>query len=488
MRIIFTLCFFVYSFDGVAKKCTETDIRNAVNSKKTFDFDAENCSDDIIYISKGIALNGGVVIDGRNKMRLSWKGEGSQCDEIPRGDAYATFYTNGNKNVIKNLTILLSPEGIHLGKGKDNIVDGVTFERICEDAITNGNKQTSSATGSIIRNSVFKNGPDKAIQCNGGSMTVQNSVFRDIPRAIGACTYKADPGNHVAKECPIVCNIKAYNNKVYGCRGYGFRGAGYLQKKKQGTLTAIGNHFEGCKTPIMSSQYGYVYAEDNTAKGSCDQFANTEQNGRGDMCGNDTSACKRNFKGSFKNRCIAQNPVPSPEPPPSENPGEGSVLYSGQGVGGTEKDMSRSEQEKLACSRAEDRALVNARSRCSSEGKIVEQSSSCDSCKSTSKGVSCNGSAKVTCDYSGGEAAPSPEPRPEPEKPSFQTFSADGKGGTTKGDKSKACDLAKGRALDAAEGKCSGNVVSKTTSSCSYKKRSSKNYTAYTSASVKCEI
>jgi hypothetical protein len=383
-----------------AKRCTESDIRNALNSKNRFDFNAENCTDEIIYIRKGIELKGGKTIDGQNRMRLSWKGTGEKCDEIPRGPEFATFYTTGNNNVIKNLTILLSPEGIHLSRGRNNLVDNVRFERICEDAITNGNKKSTSATDSIIRNSTFLNAPDKAIQCNGGSMTVQNSVFRNVPRAIGACTYKADPGNHVAKECPQVCHIKAYDNKVYGCRGYGMRGAGYLQGKKQGTLTAVGNYFENCGTPLMSSQYGYIYAEDNTTKGSCSQFANTEQNGSGDICSNNISSCKKEYSGNIKKRCLAQNPAPpstpsNPTPAPSQ---PNTAVYKGEGTGGSQiTNISSAEREKLACSRAKDRALVNARAQCS--GQVTKQSTdNCSKrCTHSGKSVTCNSTATIEC-------------------------------------------------------------------------------------------
>lgn len=484
-----------FCLNAESKTCTESTIRDALSKKKKFDFDAEGCSDEIIYVRSGIKLSGSMTIDGKNKMRLSWKGDGSQCDEKPRGDSYATFYTAGNNNVMKNFTILLSPEGIHLGTGKNNVVDNVTFERICEDAITNGNKGSSSATGSVIKNSRFYNGPDKAIQCNGGSVTVQNSVFKNIPRSIGACSYKADPGNHAAKECPTVCHIKAYDNKVYGCRGYAFRGAGYLQKKKEGTLTAIGNYFEGCSKPIMASQYGYVYAEDNTAAGKCDAFANTEEHGRGDICSNNTSSCKKEYQGDIAKRCLKQDPPPSNEPP-SRDPSSDIVEYTADGKGGTNQKMSRSEQEKLACSRAKDRALVSARARCDG-GKVIGQST--DECKnrcktSSSGGVTCEATASITCNYGDEDVSvpsnptPEPEPEPEPTPPTYhdRTVSAEGKGGTTKGDKSAACDRAQERAIAAAKNKCAGEEINAKASSCSYDKKSSKEYVARSTATLTC--
>jgi hypothetical protein len=402
MKTILTLVALLMAAPALAKDCTESTIREAIKAKKRFDFVEEGCSDKVVYISKGIGLGGGVTIDGRGKLKLSWKGPGSQCDEIPRGDDFATFFTTGSKNVIKNLTILLSPEGIQLSKGSDNVVDGVTFERICEDAITNGNKKSTSATGSIIRNSVFKNAPDKAIQCNGGSVTVQNSEFRNVERAIGACTYKADGANHGAKECPTVCHIKAYNNRVYGCDGgYAFRGAGYLQGKKQGTLTALNNTFYNCKVPLVAAQYGYIYAEDNVSQGGCEAVARTEQSGTGHVCEN--KGCNKPGQGSITTKCIAQDDVPSPSPTPSPqpptSPGKRTEDYSAQGTGGTTQNLSVSERNKLACSRASDRALVNARQFCT--GKVIGQKTDncADTCRTTDGNTSCTATATVTCEY-----------------------------------------------------------------------------------------
>ncbi len=293
---------FVFALESFAKDCTESHIRSALSSKKKFDFDAEGCSSATVYVTKGIALSSGMTVDGKGKLKLSWKGSLAKCDEIPRGDEAATFYTTGNNNVIKNLTILLSPEGIHVSKGNNNTIDGVRFERICEDAITNGNKSASSAKGTVIKNSYFKNAPDKAIQCNGGTLTVDNSEFRSVPRSIAGCTYKADGSNHGAKECPQPCTITARNNKVYGCSGgYGMRASGYLQKKKKGYLNAYNNYFKDCKTPFIASQYGHIYAENNTSEGSCSQFAKTEQNSTGEVCNN--RGCSSEYSGNVVRKC-----------------------------------------------------------------------------------------------------------------------------------------------------------------------------------------
>lgn len=379
-----------------AKDCTESHIRSAISSKKKFDFDAEGCSDAVVKVSKGISLGGGITIDGRNRMKITWSGSGFKCDEIPRGDEAAVFYTAGNGNTIKNLTILKSPEGIHISKGKNNVVDNVTFELICEDAITNGNKTSASATGTIIRNSLLKNGPDKAIQCNGGSVTVENTEFRNIPRAFAACTYKADGANHGAKECPIPCNMQAYNNKVYGCNGgYGMRGAGYLQGKKQGKLTAVGNYFKDCKNPFMAAQYGFVYAEDNVSEGRCDAWVKTEEKGSGQVCNN--KGCSSEGGSGVERKCASVTPGPGPTPNPEPNPQpqpdpvEKIVEYKFTGKGGT-----KSGNHANACTLAQTRGIDGAKAQCS--GTVVKSSAEACSCvKKNSQESTCEAEGFASC-------------------------------------------------------------------------------------------
>ncbi len=296
MKNLYLFFLLMTSHNLWAKPCTEQTEREAIASKKEFIFLAQDCDSNTIYFSEGIELKGNVLIDGGNKLKLSWTGEGSQCDEFPRNSKFSHFYTSGDNNVLKNFTIILSPEGIHLNSGKNNLIDNVKFDRICEDAITNGNKKENSATNSIIRNSVFKNGPDKAIQCNGGSVTVEGSHFENIPRSIGACSTKADPGFHAAAPCPIACHIKAIKNTVIGCKGYGFRSAGKKEFGANGTLVAIENHFKDCSPAVHASEDGYTYADKNKSTGKCKVFASTIQFGEISLCQN-KHQCKGDFSG-----------------------------------------------------------------------------------------------------------------------------------------------------------------------------------------------
>lgn len=296
VKLLIILVIACWTTLGISKPCTEKTVREAIASKGSFIFTDEACDSDTIFFSEGIELKGNITIDGGNKLKLSWTGEGSQCDEFPRKSKFTHFYTTGDNNVLKNFTILLSPEGIHLNSGNNNLIENVKFDRICEDAITNGNKKETSATNTIIRNSVFKNGPDKAIQCNGGSITVESSHFENIPRSIGACSTKADPGFHAAAPCPKACHIKAYKNTVIGCRGYAFRSAGKLEFGANGTLEAIGNAFHDCSPAVHASEDGYTYAEKNKSTGKCKIFASTIQSGQVDLCENKHS-CKKLAEG-----------------------------------------------------------------------------------------------------------------------------------------------------------------------------------------------
>jgi lysophospholipase L1-like esterase len=506
--LLLTLLFTVSSF---AKDCTETHIRDALKKSKRFDFDVEGCADKVISIKKGIGLTGSMVVDGKGKMRLNWTGEASGCDEIPRNREFAVFYTTGNKNVMRNFTILKSPEGIHLSTGSDNLIENVTFDRICEDAITNGTKSSNSAKNSVVRNVKFNNAPDKAVQCNGGSITVENSVFRKIPRAIAGCTYKADGSNHTAKECPIPCTIRAYNNELFGCSGgYGMRGSGYLQGKKVGTLTAIGNTFRDCSTPLMASQYGYVYGEKNKVIGSCEQFAKTEQNSTAELCENNISSCKKAGSGSVTTKCKnvpqpapKQTSTPTPAPTSSPSPVSGEWL-NGSGSGGT-----LSGDKAGACTRAKERGLDAATVKCSSiNGKVVDTKmpSSCSCVQKSAKELSCTAEVQVACQTTESKQsffAPESEEElmssevesfevaPEEEEIDADWLSATGSGGTTTGDQAGACTRAKQRAVDAASTQCRSLDKEVTDTnvpvSCDCTKTSAKEYSCKVEASVLCE-
>jgi uncharacterized protein with beta-barrel porin domain len=241
-----------------AKVCTASTIIDALASSGKFIFANEGCSNTVISTSSPINVGTGKIIDGSNKLTMKWTGA-HKCDEKPSNDTI--FNMNGDSSKIANLTMDWSPEGIHMN-GNNNIVDHLTYIKICEDGLTNyGNNN-------IIQNSLFQNAPDKCIQTNSGSAIFRNNTFRNCTRAIGSCSDKADPGNHPMANCLHPSFNQVINNKFYGpCQGYMIRASGKKSKKANGWLQAIGNEFTNCKGAMQSEEDGNVFARDNIING-----------------------------------------------------------------------------------------------------------------------------------------------------------------------------------------------------------------------------
>lgn len=301
---------FIFSTGSAfAKNCTESDIRSAHSAGRAFIYSREGCTNanGIITIKKGIKISKtGWKFDGEKIARLVWKGGGKCKDKTPRSSDYAFFDLTGKNGTVANFSAEGAPEGIHVSTGSGNVVDGVVFPEVCEDGITNGNKKSSSATGTVIKDCKFSNSDDKAIQTNGGTITVQDSVFRNVYRSIGMCSVKADPGHHDAKPCGFRSKITALRNTVYGCSGYGMRAAG-KDSAKGGTLYAEGNVFHDCDTPIQAEEEGYVEAQRNEFLGSCKQAIKTIAKGTGLYgCGN-KNQCRNDFSGNVKKQTGCAN-------------------------------------------------------------------------------------------------------------------------------------------------------------------------------------
>lgn len=271
--------------------CTEADIRQSVQAGLSFDYRTAGCENPSgrIEISNTIDITrDGVTVDGQKRMKLVWVGPG-ECNKLPTN--YAAITIRASRVVLKNFEVLGAPDGLHVNSGSFNVIDGVVFPYVCEDAITNGNKKPDSATNTVIRNSAFYNSDDKAIQVNGGSVRVENSYFENVFRAIGACASKADPGWHEAKPCPVPTHIEAIKNTVIGCKGYSMRAAGKAEAGAAGTLRAISNRFRDCAPAIQAEEDGQVYAAYNDIRGVCKFAFRTFAGGSIKTCGN-TYSCQ----------------------------------------------------------------------------------------------------------------------------------------------------------------------------------------------------
>ncbi len=284
-----------------AKTCTEQDIRDSIAAKNRFVYSEEGCTNPngIIFIAKGIFLTGEhTVVDGENVMRLQWSGEGSCTDEIPRNSDFTFFAFKGGHNTVKRFSAEGAPEGLHIDHGDGNLIEDVTFPYICEDAITNGVKKPDSATNSVIRRVHFNQAPDKAIQVNGGSVTVERCVFRDVPRSIGMCSVKADPGIHPASDCKVPSKIWAIQNDIDGCRGYAIRTAG-KDGAKGGVVIADGNVIKNCKVPFRVEEEGYLEIKNNWMGSGCRYAVTVDSLGTALYgCGNNANACSEGLANS----------------------------------------------------------------------------------------------------------------------------------------------------------------------------------------------
>ena len=249
----------VYSNNTSAKTCTASTIIDALNTKGSFVFSQENCSNNTISTNRPIQIGARKLIDGSGKLIMKWTGA-HKCDEIPSKDTI--FAMNGDGSVIKNLTMDWSPEGIHMN-GNNNTVDNVTYKKICEDGLTNYGRNN------VVKNSLFQNAPDKCVQTNGGSTTFINNTFKNCPRSIGSCSDKADPGNHPMANCRVASFNTVIGNKFYGpCEGYAIRSSGKKSKKANGWLKATNNDFYNCNSGAMQvEEDGVVYSRNNRIHG-----------------------------------------------------------------------------------------------------------------------------------------------------------------------------------------------------------------------------
>lgn len=153
-----------------------------------------------------------ITIDGEDKVVFNYSGPvpcrdcAGSCPNVQPG----LFTLRGRANTLENFTMQYFPSGIHVRSGRDHTVTGIRDSRICEHAIDVDSrlpKHSGPGAGSNIRiaNNVFtghtasdsphvcldhlgrtsKCGLDKAIQVNGGIVTIENNVIDTIGQPVG---------------------------------------------------------------------------------------------------------------------------------------------------------------------------------------------------------------------------------------------------------------------------------------------------------------
>jgi hypothetical protein len=158
----------------------------------TITFAASNVA---IDIQDRIVFEGNdVVLDGENRnLTLRYTGP-DDCSQTEGQDSFIEIH--GDRNVIRNFTLERFPEGIHVQRGYDNVVENLRFPKVCEDAITNGGRGME-AFRTIVRKSRFAESEDKAIMINeGGSVTVEHCEFVNTMQPVRA---GGRTGRHVVR-------------------------------------------------------------------------------------------------------------------------------------------------------------------------------------------------------------------------------------------------------------------------------------------------
>jgi hypothetical protein len=152
-------------------------------------------SNTAIEIQDRIIFEGSdVVLDGENRnLTLRYTGP----DDCSQTEGQASFLEiHGDRNVIRNFTLDRFPEGIHVQRGYDNVIENVRFPKVCEDAITNGGRGME-AFRTMIRKSRFAESEDKTIMINeGGSVTVEECEFVNTTQPVRA---GGRAGRHVVR-------------------------------------------------------------------------------------------------------------------------------------------------------------------------------------------------------------------------------------------------------------------------------------------------
>ena len=156
-----------------------------------------NVSGAAIEISDRIYFYGNdMVLDGEDR-NITFKYTGpDDCSQTEGQDSFIEIH--GDRNVIRNFTLDRFPDGIHIQKGYDNLVENLRFPKVCEDAVTN-NGRGLEAFRTVIRNCYFQDSEDKAIMINdGGSVTVEACEFVNCQQPVRA---GGKSGRHTVRGC-----------------------------------------------------------------------------------------------------------------------------------------------------------------------------------------------------------------------------------------------------------------------------------------------
>lgn len=209
--------------------------------------------------------NDGIRIRGGNAI-FEYVGTAScrQCvDECPPPQP-ALFTLKGNADGLEDFTYRYFPEGIHVRTGNGHTVARVINDRICEDAFT---LDITAGTGNTLADSTFignqpadpghscllpndASGPcgtDKAIQLNGGGVTIVHNTITNISQPV-----HAQAGEHT-----LLGNTSAGSASDDNlCQSYTVTGPA--------KVTMASNVIDHCKFGVRVDGTAFVRADGNT--------------------------------------------------------------------------------------------------------------------------------------------------------------------------------------------------------------------------------
>ena len=208
--------------------------------------------------------NDGIRIQGGNAV-FEYVGTAlcRQCvDECPAPQP-ALFTLKGNGDTLEDFTYRYFPEGIHVRNGSGHTVARVTSDRICEDAFT---LDITAGTGNTLADSTFVGnqpadpghvcllpndaqgpcGTDKAVQLNGGGVTVVHNTITNISQPV-----HAQAGEHF-----LLGNTSAGSASDDNlCQSYTVTGPA--------KVTMSSNVIDACKFGVRVDGSAYVRADGN---------------------------------------------------------------------------------------------------------------------------------------------------------------------------------------------------------------------------------
>ena len=208
--------------------------------------------------------NDGIKLKGGNALFL-YVGNGlcRQCTEECPPPQPALITLKGNNDGVEDLTYRYFPEGLHVRAGNGHTIARVKSDRICEDAMT---LDVTAGTGNTIADSTLignttadpgrscllpndNTGPcgtDKAIQLNGGGVTIVHNTITTISQPV-----HAQAGEHNLFENTSVGSATDDNL----CQSYTVTGPA--------KVTMSGNVIDGCKFGVRVDGTALVLADGN---------------------------------------------------------------------------------------------------------------------------------------------------------------------------------------------------------------------------------